>query len=225
LLVPFPFKACFIQTEEGKQVFIMNIIKNKCFPFLRNIKGESPLCCVITDKHFFIQTFTPNAFEYLGLNTKDIDSNLNITKCISQFGYELLNNNDENEISLENDIFNYSSNTIIDNFKNIYNSFTAKSERRLKRELTKKQYSIPQLITWKCDHQLKDTNNNKVILTKLSAGKFKMKKKKSIEKKFFLQIKETKINDVVVGYKFLFKKTGLQKEQTQNKKSIMLYYE
>ena len=222
LLIPFPFKACFIQTEEGEQVFLMNIVKNKCFPFLKNINGDHPLCCVLTDNHFFIQTFTPNAFEYLGLNTKDIDSNLNITECISQFGFELLTNNDSNEKSMEiNDIFNYSSNTNLDNNQSFYNSNTVKSEKRLKRELTKNRYSLPQLISWKYDHQLKDTNNNKIIITKLSSEKFKIKKKKSMEKKLFLQIKETKINGVAVGYKFLFKKMGLQKEPTQNKKSLL----
>lgn len=221
-LIPFPFKACFIQSEEGKHIFLMNIIKNKCFPYIRNNSEENPLCCVLTDKHFFIQSFTPNSFEYLGLNTKDIDSNLNITECISQFGYELLKNIDEQKESTEiNDIFNYSSNTNIDNNKSFYNSNTLKSEKRLKRELTKKRYSLPQLISWKYDHQLKETNDNKELLTKLTSELLKKKKKKSMEKKLFLQIKETKMNGMIVGYKFLFKKMRFQKDPSQRKKSIM----
>jgi len=200
----------------------MNIIKNKCFPYIRNNSEENPLCCVLTDKHFFIQSFTPNSFEYLGLNTKDIDSNLNITECISQFGYELLKNIDEQKESTEiNDIFNYSSNTNIDNNKSFYNSNTLKSEKRLKRELTKKRYSLPQLISWKYDHQLKETNDNKELLTKLTSELLKKKKKKSMEKKLFLQIKETKMNGMIVGYKFLFKKMRFQKDPSQRNKSIM----
>lgn len=221
-LVPFPFKACFIQSEEGEQLFLMNIIKNKCFPYIKdNNEEHHPLCCVLTDNHFYIQTFTPNSFEYLGLNTKDIDSNLNITECISQFGYELLKSIDEKEKSKKiNDIFNYSSNTNKDNNKSLYNSNTVKSEKRLKRELTKKRYSLPQLVSWKYEHQLKETCNNKSI-TNPSSEIIKKRKKKSMEKKLFLQIKETKMNGVIVGYKFIFKKLRLQKEQSHKTKSIM----
>ena len=82
-LVPFPFRAFFVQTEEGKHLFVMNVIKQQCFPHTKNAKEEEPWCCVLTDNHFIIQTFTPNAFDFLGLNTNDIDSGLNITTCIS----------------------------------------------------------------------------------------------------------------------------------------------
>lgn len=220
-LVPFPFKACFIQSEEGKQMFLINVIKSKCFPFKADNNLDHPLCCVMTDNHFYIQTFTPNSLEYLGLNTKDIDSNLNITQCISQFGYELLKTLEEKEKLMEiNDNFNYSSNTNIDNNKSFYNSNTIKSEKRLKRELTNKRYSLPQIISWKYDHQMKEINN-KVILSNKSSEVFKIKKKKPMEKKLFLQIKEAKIKNMIIGYKFLFKKVGLQREPSQNRKSII----
>jgi hypothetical protein len=116
----------------------MNVIKYNCFPHPKNINGDQPCCCVLTDKHFFIQTFTPNAFEYLGLNSKDIDSGLNIINCISQFGSEFIKdlNIKENKMDV-NEEFEFSSEIDLEADKICYNINTMKSQKILRRELPK----------------------------------------------------------------------------------------
>jgi hypothetical protein len=137
-LIPFQFKSTFIHTEEGLHFFLMNVIKYNCFPHPKNINGDQPCCCVLTDKHFFIQTFTPNAFEYLGLNSKDIDSGLNIINCISQFGSEFIKdlNIKENKMDV-NEEFEFSSEIDLEADKICYNINTMKSQKILRRELPK----------------------------------------------------------------------------------------
>ena len=211
-LVPFPFRAFFIKTEEGEHIFEMNIIKHKCFPHTKNDKNEEPWCCVLTDKHFIIQTFTPNAFEFLGLNSGDIDSGLNITTCIAQFANnEFFNNITDKDINLDNEAFNYSSEVNFENTsKSFYNANTIKSEIKLKRDLTKKEFFSPQIINWKYFHNNNKNKFNDIkVFSKVSSGKYEIKINNisSIkDKKLFLIIRESKINNNIIGYKFLFKK-------------------
>ena len=220
-LVHFPFRSFFVQTEEGELIFIMNVLKHKCFPH-SNKNDEDQLCCVLTDKHFIIQTFTPNAFDYLGLNSNDIDSGLNITTCISQFGNDVFSSINDRENTLEKDTFNYSSEI---NFeitgKNFYNANTIKSEKKLKRDLTKKEYSKPQLISWRYNHMnINNKNNNFIKLySRLSSDVYEIRKNNGniIDKKLMLQIKESKINNNIIGYKFLFKKKKIGQREVLKK--------
>ena len=201
-LVPFPFRAYFVQTEDGELIYIMNVLKHKCFPHSNN--NEEQLCCVLTDKHFIIQTFTPNAFDFLGLNSSDIDSGLNITTCIPQFGNDIFNIND----TIENDYYNYSSEINFEvTSKSFYNANTIKSEKKLKRDLTKKEYSKPQLISWRYNHIFNNKNIIK-LYSRLSSDRFEIKKSNGnlLDKKLMLQIKESKINNNIIGYKFIFQK-------------------
>lgn len=216
-LVPFPFKAFFVQTEEGEHVFIMNIIKQRCFPHTNNKKKEEPWCCVLTDNQLFIQTFTPNAFEILGLNTNDIDSHLNISNCISQYGNDIFKNINTNVNTIEsNEYNNYSSDVNYESGKGYLNSNTIKSETILRRELTKKEFYTPQVITWKLIHEpnkLKIRNNFIKYCSKNNSEKFEIKINESHEKKLLLIVKESKINNELIGFKFLFRKmTKDQKE-------------
>ena len=202
-LVPFPFRAFFLKTEEGEHIFEMNIIKQKCFPHTKN--SEDPWCCVLTDKHFIVQTFTPNAFDFLGLNSSDIDSGLNITHCIAQFGNEFLENlNDRDTV----DSYNYSSEFNFETNKSFYNANTIKSENKLKRDLTKKEFASPQVITWIFSHN-NNKNNDIKVLSKICSGKYEIKINTLStikDKNLMLIIRESKINNNIIGYKFLFKK-------------------
>ena len=219
-LVPFPFKAFFVQTEEGEHVFIMNIIKQKCFPHTNNKKKEEPWCCVLTDKQLFIQTFTPSAFDILGLNTNDIDSQLNISTCISQFGKDIFNNLNKNVTTIEsNEYNNYSSDVNYESSKGYFNANTMKSETILRRELTGKDFSIPQVITWKFIHEpnkCKFRNNTIKYFSKNNSDKYEIKITEPNEKKLLLRVKESKINNELIGFKFLFKKI------VKNKKELLL---
>jgi hypothetical protein len=52
-----------------------------------NEKGQ--VCCVLTDNNLIIQTFTANCVEILGLDSKMINANYDITNFIVQFEEEL----------------------------------------------------------------------------------------------------------------------------------------
>ena len=216
-LVPFHFKVFFVQTEEGEQIFIMNIAKQKCFPHTNNKKGEEPWCCVLTDKQLAIQTFTPNAFEILGLNTNDIDSGLNISTCISQLSNDIFYNINNNVNTIEsNENYNYSSDTNYESSKSYFNANTIKSEKKLRRELTEKDYSIPKVITWKFIHdsnKFKLKNNIIKYFSINNSQKYEIKVNESYGKKLLLRIKEAKINDELIGYKFLFRKMAKDKKE------------
>ena len=209
-LVPFPFKAFFAQTEEGEHVFIINIIRQKCFPHTNNKKKEEPWCCVLTDKELFIQSFTPNAFDILGLNTNDIDSHLNISNCITQFGNEIFNNISNNVNTIEsNEYYNYSSDANYESSKSFFNANTIKGDKIFKREITKKDFSIPQVITWKLIHEpnkVKFKSNTFKYFSKNNSEKYGIKINETHEKKLLLRLKESKINNELIGYKFLFRK-------------------
>ena len=197
----------------------MNIIKQKCFPHSKNKKNEKPVCCVLTDRHFIIQTFTPNAYDYLGFNSCDIDSGINITSCISQFGNEIFNNINEKHNTLEmNDIFNYSSEQDLETSKIFQNAVTLKSEKKLRRDLTKKDYFSPRIISWRYNknNNINNKNNNLKFNSFLSSDKYEIRIKKNdtffLEKKLLVQIEESKINNVLLGYKFYFRKIENEKK-------------
>ena len=224
-LVPFPFRAFFVQTEEGEHLFIMNVIKQQCFTHTKNIKEKEPWCCVLTDKHFIIQTFTPNAFELLGFNTTDIDSGLNITTCIEQFRNDISNNVNDKENTMENEVFNYSSDIFYETAnKSFYNAKTIKSENKLKRELTKKEYTTPHIISWIYNHNNNKNNKDNVkIYSRLSSERYEIKINSDNiipEQKLMLQIKESKIHDNIIGYKFLFKKIKKEKKDVISKSNF-----
>ena len=213
-LVPFPFRAFFIQNEEGEHMFIMNILKQQCFPNTKNSNNEELSCCVLTDKNFLIQTFTPNAYDFLGFNSTDIDSGLNITSCINNFGAYFLNNTNDKETVLDNDGFNCSSDLLNETVNKSYTGAkTLKSEGKLKKKITKIGNYQPRLISWRYNHNINELNNNinkNIKVLSRSPGHYEIKINKietiTQEKKLILQIKESKIHNKTIGYKFIFKK-------------------
>ena len=214
-LVPFPFRAFFVQTEDGKHLFIINVIKQQCFPHTKNTE-ENP-CCVLTDKHFIIQTFTPNAFEFLGLNTNDIDSRLNITTCIEE--NDIFNNLNDKENTIEKEVFNYSTEILNETVnKSLYNTKILKNTNKLKKELTYKEYTTTQIISWKYNHNNnKNSKDDVKIVSRISSEKYEIKISSDNiipKNKLLLQIKESKIHNNIIGYKFLFKKIKNEKNDT-----------
>ena len=127
-LIPLEFDSYLVQNEEGEHIYIVEIKRSSSFPTTWNETGEKPPCCVLTDKNFIIQTFTPNCCEELGFNSSMINSNFEITSFILQFNEEIIsylkeNLNNQNERSdfqsgffNESDIFsnsNYTSSNLL----------------------------------------------------------------------------------------------------------------
>ena len=114
-LIPLEFDSYLVQNEEGEHIYIVEIKRSSSFPTTWNETGEKPPCCVLTDKNFIIQTFTPNCCEELGFNSSMINSNFEITSFILQFNEEIVsylneNVNNQNERSdFHSGIFNENS--------------------------------------------------------------------------------------------------------------------
>ena len=96
-LVPLDLKVFFAQTEESDLVYIVDIMR-KNLTINNDLnetttteveKEKGQLCCVLTDNNLIIQTFTSNCIEILGLDSKMINANYDITNFIVQFNDEL----------------------------------------------------------------------------------------------------------------------------------------
>ena len=167
-LVPLDLKIFFAQTEESDLVYIVDIMRKNLT--LNNDLNETTtteiekekgqLCCVLTDNNLIIQTFTSNCIEILGLDSKMINANYDITNFIVQFNDELqsmisasnkeVSLHDASEvISMENSV----KDLIIvgDNVND--KSFELKLKK--KKRLLKLKYFHQRKILWKVN-----TNNN-----------------------------------------------------------------
>ena len=87
LLLSLNLKIYLVNTEDNELVYIAEIEKNTYIKYdLLETKKEDPSkYCVLTDKNFIIQSFTPNCINYLNMNYEDINSNYNIMNYIKQF--------------------------------------------------------------------------------------------------------------------------------------------
>jgi hypothetical protein len=112
-------RSYLVQTEEGEHIYVIEVIRSFSFPTTWNELKEEPSCCVLTDRNFIIQTFTPNCCDYLGLNSNAINSNIEITSCIPQFDDEILNLFKENsKYNVGNTTYLFDNSDILTNSNN-----------------------------------------------------------------------------------------------------------
>ena len=229
-LVPLDLKIFFAQTEESDLVYIVDIMRKNLT--LNNDLNETTtteiekekgqLCCVLTDNNLIIQTFTSNCIEILGLDSKMINANYDITNFIVQFNDELqsmisasnkeVSLHDASEvISMENSM----KDLIIvgDNVND--KSFELKLKK--KKRLLKLKYFHQRKILWKVNI----SNNYSSSNNKREVGKIYPQfsgKKSGIgdlsKKKFLLEVKEAKIKNNIVGYYFYFKKYNSKRNES-----------
>jgi hypothetical protein len=163
--------------------------------------------CVLTDNNFLIQTFTPNCVEALGLNSKIINSNYDITSFIKQFNEDLqtiiTNTNkdfsafDASELRSKDDSFKDV------NSSNHLNDKSFEYKLKLKRNLLKQKYSHRRKIIWNFGRDNQNTNlQSEIGKTQISlfapqASKFRssfdLGNKKKYQRTFFLEVKQITI--------------------------------
>ena len=217
-LIPLDFKIFLVQTEESDLVYIVEFIrKNNIYTDLveENENDKSQLFCILTDNNFIIQTFTSNCVESLGLNSKIINSNYDITNFIKQFKEELqamISNNKDSGIDNSDIKSNENSMREINNsFSNNNSDRAFEHKLKLKKKLLKIKYFEPSKITWKMPKNNKPNSNIGKACTSLFSplGNKESSENKNSEKKFIMEIKKAYIMGIHVGYYFYFKKIKL----------------
>jgi len=215
-LIPLDFKVFLVQTEESDLVYVVEFIrKNNIYTDLveENENDKSQLFCILTDNNFIIQTFTSNCVEYLGLNSKIINSNYDITNFIKQIKEELqtmVSNNKDSGLDKSDINSNDNSERDINNSINNNNNSDRAYEHKLKlkKKLLKLKYLEPKKITWKMPKNNKTNSNIGKACTSLFSpfGKKESNEPKNSEKKLIMEVKKAYIMGIHVGYYFYFKK-------------------
>ena len=214
-LIPLDFKIFLVQTEESDLVYIVEFIrKNNIYTDLveENENEKNQLFCILTDNNFIIQTFTSNCVESLGLNSKIINSNYDITNFIKQFKDELqamISNNKDSEI--DNSDIKSNDNSLRDINSSINNiNFDSAYEHKLKlkKKLLKLKYLEPRKIIWKKPKNNKSNPSIGKTNTSLFSplGNKEPNENKSLENKLIMEVKKAYIMGIHIGYYFYFKK-------------------
>ena len=190
-LKPLEFKAFLVQTEEGEHIYIIEILRSSSFLTSWNEFGDEPPCCVLTDKNFIIQTFTPDCCDILGFNSNVINSNFEITSCILQFIEDI-------SISLKDNVFYKGDNSTFlyenSDFLSNSNQPVGYAINKKDRKSTKNLMSSMVSSSNKINNILKQIHNNNN--DKINIIKNKIKRKLVKTKYLNPQIITWKINDI-----------------------------
>ena len=223
-LIPIDLKVFFVQTEESDLVYIVDLLRKNLSinndlneTTTENEKGQT--CCVLTDNNFIIQTFTANSVEILGLDSKMINSNYDITNFIIQFNDELQtlvsSSNKEASLHEASEVNEHSIRDLIIIGDNM-NDKSFEAIIRQKKKLLKLKYSHQRKILWKVNISNNNnfsSSNNKKHFSGISQKKVNGDSKK----KFLMEVKEAKVSKNTVGYYFYFKKSN----QGRNEASLL----
>ena len=226
-LIPLDFKAFFVQTEESELVFVLKFISRAIYnndnEENENMKNQY---CVLTDKNFIIQTFTSNCVEALGLNSKIINSNYDITSFIRQFNDDLqtIITNTNKELSAF-DISEIKSKD--DSLKDVnssshLNDKSLEHKLKLKRKLMKIKYSHRRKIFWNINRDnpniklQSEIGKSQISLFAPQASKLRssldLGNKKNLQRPFYMEVKQITMSGKHLGYYFYFQKYRLANE-------------
>jgi len=228
-LIPLDFKAFFVQTEENELVYVLKFISRTIYNNDNNNEESDNLknqCCVLTDKNFIIQTFTPNCVETLGLNSKIINSNYDITSFIKQFNDDLqtiITNTNKEFSAFDISELKSKDDSLKDvNSSSHINDKSYEHKLKLKRKLMKLKYSHRRKIIWNIGRDNQNLNlQSEIGRTQISlfapqASKFRssidLGYKKNFQKTFYMEVKQITMSGKHLGYYFYFKKYKLSNE-------------
>ena len=225
-LIPLEFKAFFVQTEESELVFVLKFVSRTIYNNFNNEENSNfhKQYCVLTDNNFIIQTFTPNCVEALGLNSKIINSNYDITSFIKQFNEDLqtiITNTNKEFSAFDVSELKSKDDSIKDvNSSSRLNDKSFEHKLKLKRKLMKLKYSHRRKIIWNIsrDNQnmQSEIGKSQISLFAPQTSKFAstidLGKKKSFQRTFFMEVKQIIMSGKHIGYYFYFNKYKLANE-------------
>lgn len=225
-LVELKLNIYFIKTENGKLVYIVEILNYN--PLMVDLieNNNNTKFCVLTDANFLIQTFTPNCLEFLKLNYSDINSDLNIINYIKEFQNDYLTNInkasiikyshiDRSEINSEQKKSEQKKNNV---------KISSKIKKKIINDLFIKKYSQRSRITWKLSDEnnpiksniflkseiFNDESNNTFL--KVKNNNYNNNENNHIN--LYMEIQKIIIEKKNIGYYFYF--TKIKKEKNKN---------
>ena len=223
-LVELKLNIYFIKTENGKLVYIVEVLNYNPITVDLVQNNNNTKFCVLTDENFLIQTFTPNCLEFLKLNYSDINSDLNIINYIKEFQDDYLtaiNNTsimkcshiNKSEINLEQKKSEQ---------KKINSKISSKIKKKIRNDLFMNKYSKRCRITWKLYDENNQIKTNIFLKSEIfsdeSDNKFlKVKnnnKSKNLPLRLDMEIQKIIIEKKIIGYYFYF--TKINKEKNKN---------
>ena len=214
-LIPLYLKIYLVQTEDSELVYIAEINRNNSFigeiddKFFSQDMNEN-ICCILTDKHLVIQSFTLNCIDLLKLKSNIINSNYAITSFIKLNEDSMIDNSITEEKILENE------SEILGNEspKHLNSKKTEKSLENKLESIIKSKFLYPNKIKWKLEYNIdltilekrrRDYKNSSLISKKIIFDKI-INNSDSYENNFLMQVKEAYILNKHVGYYFFLKK-------------------
>ena len=221
-LIEIYLKNTVLETEDNNIYFIAAINKEYVYYNTKNMKDINQYCCVLTDDKLVIRNFTPNSVTFLGIDSTFINAGVEISYFIRQFYDEM-----------------------IFRMNKIEEKLSPEQKMKIKKNILDKKFRYPLQINWgkiaKNKMNIDGFKNKFESVNKLIEINMKSFKKtiremtnekeepyiidENPEKAFILSIRESKINNVLVGYVFKFEKINSFNQDNNNKnlKSINKY--
>ena len=158
-----------INTEENELVYAVEVFRK--MPLINDVINNKIPCCVLTNKNFIIQSFTPNCMNYLKLKDNHI-SNFDIINNIKEF-------HDDYVIDINttymNKNFTIKESSII-NKKIVRNSInTTNIKSSIKTNILNRYYSKKCRITWIIN---KNKKKLKSLVERRSSSSYNISSKK-----------------------------------------------
>ena len=221
-LIPLNIKIYLVNTEENDLIFFVEFINN--IPLQNDLvkrNNNSSKYCILTDKNFIIQSFTPNCINFLNMTYEDLNSNINILDYIKQFREEYLHAIKISVISKCSQIkntgmFNIKNSSKIVN-KNINNHISNNIKQKIRNDLFNKNYNKRCKIIWNSfSENFFNYAKNELTsirfknLTSLNKDDTKIfgnnKLLNQVEKHLYMEPKKIIFDKELIGYYFYFSK-------------------
>ena len=230
LLTSLNIKIYLVNSEDNELVYIAEIEKNDYDNKLLNNEDNSKYC-ILTDKNFIIQSFTPNCINFLNINYEEINSNCHIMNYIKQFRDDYIasiktaNLNKFSQIR-KTGLIPHKNSKIIKKQSND-NKISYRQRQKLKKDLINKKYLKKCKITW--------SNHVESFLDLTQSGKasFRLKYsiftenennldeiKNKVEINLSMDPKKVIIDKELIGYYFTFSKIIKEKKNFLFSKTI-----
>ena len=232
-LVPLNMKVYLVNTEENELVYIAEIEPKASpkFDLTKRLNNDIiPKCCVLTDKNFLIQSFTPDCLDTLNLHYEKINSNYNIFNYIKNFRNEYIDAIKNKFIDKYSYIRNSGLNILKENTLKLQSKKNSKinipkSEKlRIINEIFNKNYNKKCRIQWKIPENdiLKNSKIIKNIFKNSSIIKDTSKfSYLNIEKELYMETEKIILNNDLIGYIFKFSKIFNYENKTYLKCKIL----
>ena len=215
-LIPLNIKIYLANSEENILIYIAEISDNISINLdLLKKNINPPKYCILTDKNFLIQSFTPNCANYLKINYEDISCNCNIINYIKQFKDDYLSVLRETNISRKSQIKSTGiiqvDKTNINNEKRRISNF---KKQKIKNDIYNKKYFKKCKINWNASEknnsnitkEVKEIIHNSSVIFGSNIYNLRNHLLNDNGMELYMETRKIIIDNELVGYYFYFSK-------------------